>query len=235
MVEKKKISRRKSYLRSLKSHVTRFPLFVWLNILTIIFLGILSLYAKIEQKGQGVENLFSDPFNIGIFYFGWLTSISEILWCVAISLCLFTVSLLPKLNRRSKFFLLTSALLMSWLYFDDRFRLTLILCVFFGAYRLVKLTVYSIYGALLLLYAWKFRGVIQQTPYIPLVIAFVLFAFSSAIDITPMSSRGFHAMLEDGTKLIGLIDLTAYFWYVCQQTISLYLSPTIIDKKKIED
>ncbi len=42
---------------------------------------------------------------------------------------------------------------------------------------------------------------------------------SSAIDITPISSRGIHAMLEDGTKLVGLINLTIYFWWICQQEI----------------
>jgi hypothetical protein len=213
MTEKKPTSR---YLRS----ITRFPLLVWLNIITIAFLGILSIYAKLERKGQGVENLFSDPFNVGVFYLGWLTGISEILWCVSITVCLFTVSLLPQLNRRSKLFLLASALLMSWLYFDDRFRITLIICAFFGTYRKIKMAVYSIYGFLLLAYAWQYKDIIKQTPYIPLLIAFILFVFSSAIDITPMSSRGFHAMLEDGTKLIGLINLTVYFWYICRRTIT---------------
>ncbi|MGF1539162.1 MAG: hypothetical protein ACFCU5_01720 [Pleurocapsa sp.] len=64
-----------------------------------------------------------------------------------------------------------------------------------------------------------FRHTIKKTPYAPLVIPFGLFAFSSAIDITPMSSKGIHAMLEDGTKLIGLINLTIYFWYICQQEL----------------
>ena len=108
---------------------------------------------------------------------------------------------------------------MSLFYFDDRFRLTLILCVYFGSYQFVKMTVYSLYGLLLIFYAWLFRSTIRLTPYIPLLISFCLFGFSSAIDITPMSSRGIHAMLEDGTKLIGLINLTIYFWYVCQREI----------------
>jgi hypothetical protein len=224
MAENNQIPPNKSSWRAIEPHLTRFSVLLWVNIITIAFLSILSLYAKIERKGQGVENLFSDPFNIGIFYLGWLTSISEILWCVAIVICLFTVTLLPKLNSQSKFFLLASALLMSWLYFDDRFRLTLILCVFFGTYRLVKVTIYLIYGVCLLLYVWRFKSIIWQTPYIPLLIAFGLFAFSSTIDITPMNSPGIHAMLEDGTKLIGLINLSVYFWYICRETILLYFS-----------
>jgi hypothetical protein len=228
MTEKKPTSRFKFDFRSI---ITRFPLLAWSNIITIAFLSLLSIYAKVERKGQGVENLFSDPFNVGVFYLGWLTGISEILWCVSITVCLFTVSLLPQLNRRWKFFLLASALLMSWLYVDDRFRITLIICAFFGAYRKVKMAVYLTYGSLLLRYVWQYKDLIQQTPYIPLLIAFILFAFSSAIDITPMSSRGFHAMLEDGTKLIGLIDLTIYFWYICHQIISLYFASNTNSQK----
>lgn len=95
----------------------------------------------------------------------------------------------------------------------------MVLCVFFSTCKLVKLSVYSLYGLLLLFYAWLFRYTIRQTPYIPLLVSFCLFGFSSAIDITPITSRGIHAMLEDGTKLVGLINLTIYFWWICQQEI----------------
>ncbi len=213
----------KSWLRRLQQHFAHLPILVWLNILTIVILILLSVYAKIKSKGSNIEILFSDPFNIGIFYLGWLTGISETLWCGAIAICLFTAVLLPKASNSYRLFLLVSALVMTWLYFDDRFRLTLILCVFFGNYKIVKTTVYSLYGLLLIIYGARFRRIIRQTPYIPLLISFCLFGFSSAIDITPMSSRGLHAMLEDGTKLIGLINLTIYFGYVCQKEINKYL------------
>lgn len=206
-----------------KKHLSRIPLLVWLNSLTIVALSGLSIYAKIKRKGEGIEDLFSDPFDRQTFYFGWFTGVSEILWCAAIAICLFTTFLLPQPNRQSKTFFLVSALLMSLLYFDDRFRLTLILIVFFGAYTKVKAVVYSIYGSLLLLYGWKFWRRISQTPYLPLLASFFLFAFSSLVDITPMASRAAHAMLEDGTKLIGLINLTLYFWYVCYGEVKQYL------------
>jgi hypothetical protein len=209
----------KSWFSKSQQHFTRIPVLIWLNLLTVIILALLSIYAKIRSKGQNIEILFSDPFNIGTFYLGWFTAVSEILWCAAIAVCLFTCILLPKSNRKFKFFLIVSSLVMGLLYFDDRFRLTLILCVFFGTSKIVKTTVYSIYGLILIAYALQFRPIIRKTPYIPLLISFFLFGFSSAIDITPMSSQGIHAMLEDGTKLIGLINMTIYFWYICQQKI----------------
>jgi hypothetical protein len=203
-------------MSSSQKSLFRVPLLIWLNILVLIFLAILSFYAKVESKGENIENLFSDPFNIGIYYLGWFTGVSEILWCTAIAICLFTIGLLPNFSRQSKQFLFVSALLMALLYFDDRFRLTLILSAFFGTYIKVKTIVYSFYGLVLIGYGIKFWSTIKQTPYFPLLFSFVLFAFSSAVDITPLSSRGLHAMLEDGTKLIGLINLTAYFWYICR-------------------
>ncbi|HEY9770008.1 MAG TPA: hypothetical protein V6C71_16195 [Coleofasciculaceae cyanobacterium] len=209
----------KSWLNQGKQHFKSIPVLIWLNAITVIILSLLSIYAKIKSKGSGIENLFSDPFYFGIFYLGWFTSVSEIMWCTAIAICLFSAFLLPESNRRFQIFLCASALVMLLLFFDDRFRLTLILCVFFNTCKIVKLAVYSLYGLLLVGYAWLFRRTIRQTPYIPLLVSFCLFGFSSAIDITPISSRGIHAMLEDGTKLIGLINLTIYFWWICQQEI----------------
>ena len=209
----------KSWLNKGKQHFAFSFIFIWLNILTIVILSLLSIYARIKSKGNNIESLFSDPFDISIFYLGWFTSISETMWCAAISISLFTAALLPKSSRQFKVFLIVSALVMSLLYFDDRFRLTLILCVFFGTYKIVKMTVYLIYGLLLVFYAWTFRSIIQRTPYISLLIAFFLFSFSSAVDITLINNGGIHAMLEDGTKLIGLVNLAVYFWYICQQEI----------------
>ncbi|MEO0013062.1 MAG: hypothetical protein RLZZ535_1451, partial [Cyanobacteriota bacterium] len=69
----------KSWLNRGKQHFQSIPVLIWSNALTIVFLSLLSIYAKIKSKGSGIENLFSDPFYFNIFYEGWLTSISETL------------------------------------------------------------------------------------------------------------------------------------------------------------
>ena len=209
----------KYWLDKGKQHFNRIPILIWLNAIAIVILSLLSIYARLRSKGASIESLFSDPFYTGIYYLGWFTSISEIMWCSAIAVCIFSGILIPASNRQFKIFLFGSSLVMLMLFFDDRFRSTLILCAFFGACKVVKLSVYSIYGLVLIFYAWFFRHTIRKTPYIPLLISFCLFGFSSAIDITPISSRGIHAMLEDGTKLVGLINLTIYFWWICHQEI----------------
>ena len=202
----------------INKNLSRIPLLITLNTLAIIVLSALGIYARIQGKERGLANLFSDPFSSHYFYFGWLTGISEIIWCIAIAVCLFTCTLLPKFHR-SQIFFLASGLLMTLLYIDDRFRLTLILSAFFGTYFKVKAVIYLMYGALLVAYGKKFWYIISQTPYFPLLLAFFLFGFSSAADIAPINNRGLHAMLEDGTKLIGLINLTVYFWYLCYKEI----------------
>lgn len=197
-----------------KQRLSQIPWFIALNIIAIILLSSLGIYAKMQGKEQGLVDLFSDPFYGRDFYLGWLTGISEIIWCIAIAICLFTSTLLPRYHRR-QLFLIASSLLMTLLFIDDRFRFTLIMSIFFKSHLKVKATVYLLYGGLLIVYSKRFWSTISQTPYIPLFLAFFLFAFSSIADITPVNNEGFHAMLEDGTKLIGLINLTVYFWYIC--------------------
>ncbi|MGL5807116.1 MAG: hypothetical protein ACRC2R_10540 [Xenococcaceae cyanobacterium] len=208
------------------------PLLILSNIFAIVILSVIGLYAKVERKGNGVEKLFSDPFDSSNFYLGWLTSLSEIFWCVAISICIFSIALLSHNHiaykaasdrKHTQKFLLVSALLMSLLYIDDRFRLTLIICDFFNAN--LKPVTNIFYGSLLILYAKKWWWKIRTTTYFPLLICFCLFGLSSYADIVPLQSHGASAMLEDGTKLIGLINLTFYFWYVCSREIkNFYLN-----------
>lgn len=214
----------KLWLQRSKQHFQSIPVLIWLNAIMIVVLSALSIYAKIKSKGASIESLFTDPFYSRMFYSGWLTSLSEILWCTAIAICLFSAFILPKSGRRFQIFLVASAMVMLLLFFDDRFRLTLILCVLFSTCKVVKISVYSLYGLLLISYAWLFRRTIRRTPYIPLLVSFCLFGFSSAIDITPISSRGIHAMLEDGSKLVGLMNLTIYFWCICQQEIKIKIA-----------
>ena len=211
------VSRRR--WRVAKKQLSSVPLLIWFNSLTLFLLGILSIYAKVESKGRNIEQLFSDPFNRGIPYLGFLTGISEILWCAIITICLFT-SVLPQLRHSAKRFLTASALLLTVLFFDDRFRLTLMVSAYTHdlhiAHKIVKFAIYALYGSLFMLYGIKFWRKIRLTPYLPLVVSFLLFAFSSVTDMTPMPSQGAHAMLEDGSKLLGLINLALYFWHVCQ-------------------
>lgn len=204
-------------LELFKKHFFTVPFLAAFNILTVLILGWLSVYAKLNKKGDGVERLFSDPFNFWFPYEGILTGVSEVLGCSCVAICAFSFGLLRQKDPRSRstIFLFFSALLLGVLYVDDRFRMTLILT----RLGISKKIIYLCYASGVLLYISNFWRYIKTTPYLPLVLALLLFAISRFEDIINSPSTGLHAMLEDGTKLLALLNLALYFWYVCHQEV----------------
>ena len=208
-------------LELLKKHFFTVPLLAIFNTLTILTLAVLSVYAKLKNQGDGVERLFSDPFNFWFPYEGILTGVSEVLWCIPVAICAFTFGVLRQKEpqSRSAIFLFFSALLLGVFFLDDRFRMTLIL----SRLGISKKLIYLCYGSAVFLYGLKFWRYIKTTPYLPLVVAFVLFAISRFEDIVDLKSLGVHAMLEDGTKLLALLNLAMYFWHICHQELRRHL------------
>lgn len=208
-------------LELIKKHFFTVPFLAAFNTLTLLILGGLSVYAKLKNQGDGVERLFSDPFNFWFPYEGILTGISEVLWCIPVAICAFTFGVLRQKEprRRSGIFLFFSALLLGVFFLDDRFRMTLILSRLGISTKLI----YLCYGTAVFLYGLKFWRYIKTTPYLPLVAAFLLFAISRFEDMLALQSLGLHAMLEDGTKLLALLNLALYFWHVCHQEVGRHL------------
>jgi len=205
------------FFKTIKKQFTRVPFLVVFNTLTILMLGVLGIYAKLTRKGTGFDRLFSDPFNYGSPYEGILTGVSEVLWCVTVITCAFTFGVLRQKKARSRveMFLLFSALLLGLLFIDDRFRITLIL----SSLGVSKKLIYLCYGSLIVIYGIKFWRLILATPYLPLIAAFILFSISRFEDVFTAKTIGMHAMLEDGTKLLALVNLALYFWHICHQEI----------------
>ncbi|MEG4818168.1 MULTISPECIES: hypothetical protein [unclassified Microcoleus] len=185
--------------------------------MTLLILGGVSIYAKLNNKGRGVERLFSDPFNFWFPYEGIFTGVSEVLGCLPVAICAFTFGVLRQKDRgsRSAIFLFFSALLLGVFYLDDRFRMTLIM----SRLGISKKIIYLCYGSAVFLYGVKFWRYIKTTHYLPLVAAFLLFAISRLEDLLETPHQALHAMLEDGTKLLGLVNLALYFWYVCHHEV----------------
>ncbi|MEG4346341.1 hypothetical protein QUB70_24140 [Microcoleus sp. A003_D6] len=216
-----KIPKFSNSLEILKKHFFTVPFLAVFNTLTVLILGGLSVYAKLNNKGEGVERLFSDPFNFWFPYEGILTGVSEVLWCIPVTTCAFTFGVLRQKDPRSRSgtFLFFSALLLGVFFLDDRFRMTLIL----SQLGISKKLIYLCYGSAVFLYGVKFWRYIKTTPYLPLVAAFLLFAISRFEDILDLRSQGTHAMLEDGTKLLAVVNLALYFWHVCHQEVGRHL------------
>ncbi|MEG4121750.1 hypothetical protein QUA43_30295 [Microcoleus sp. N9_B4] len=216
-----KIPKLSNSLEIFKKHFFRVRFLAAFNILTVLILGGLSVYAKLNNQGDGVERLFSDPFNVWFPYEGILTGVSEVLWCIPVAICAFTFGVLRQKEPRSRstIFLFFSALLLGVFFLDDRFRMTLII----SRLGISSKFIYLCYGTAVFLYGVKFWRYIKTTPYLPLVVAFLLFAISRFEDIFESQSLGVHAMLEDGTKLLALLNLALYFWHVCHQEIGRHL------------
>ncbi|MBD1883601.1 hypothetical protein [Microcoleus vaginatus] len=216
-----KIPKLSNSLELFKKHFFRVRFLAAFNILTVLILGWLSVYAKLNNQGDGVERLFSDPFNFWFPYEGILTGVSEILWCTPVAICAFTFGVLRQKNPRSRasIFLFFSALLLGVFFLDDRFRMTLII----SRLGISKKLIYLCYGSAVFLYGVKFWRYMKTTPYLPLVAAFLLFAISRFEDMLNLQSQGVHAMLEDGTKLLALLNLALYFWHVCHQELGRHL------------
>ena len=208
-------------LNFIRKNFYHVPFLAAFNILTVLMLGGLSVYAKLNNQGDGLERLFSDPFDLWFPYEGILTGVSEVLWCVAVTICAFTFGVVrqQKSRSRSQIFLFFSALLLGVFFLDDRFRMTLIL----SSLGVSKKLIYLCYASGVFIYSVKFWRFIRTTAYLPLIAAVLLLAISRLEDLFSVQNQGLHAILEDGTKLLGVLNLALYFWHVCDREVGRYL------------
>lgn len=214
----------KLWYRLCRNHCT----VLLLNLAVILPFGLLTAYIKLStllngysggrtlRRSAGIElliTLFSEPYSIP--YEGILTEISEIVWCFPIALCFFTASLLNQ--RQLRRYLLCLGTFLALLLVDDAFRVTLILHF---ALDLPKVLMYALYSAIGVAIATCFWRTILTTPYVLLVLAGGLLMISAAADFLPISGIGTPIMLEDGTKLLGLVNLTLYCWQSAKSALA---------------
>ena len=205
-----------------------------LNLAVILPFGLITGYIKLSTFINGYSTagtlnreagiklltiLFSEPYAIP--YEGILTEISEIIWCFPIALCLFTASLLK--YSRLRRYLISLSVFLILLLIDDAFRITLIL---YFVLSIPKIMPYGMYVAIGVAIAIHFHRTILKTPYGWLFLATGLMATSVAASFLPIRGIGTPIMLEDGSKLLGLVNLTIYAWKLAQSTLSTKLSTT---------
>ena len=194
------------------------PILLLAYIPTVVVLIIIKL-----QNVISVRHLTRDPLAIvkQPFYLGIISNLGILLWCSAAAICFFTFVVLRKdfEQRIPKSFLLFSGLVTSVLLFDDFF---LLHEDFFPNYLLVPEKIaYLGYGIMLSLYLIGFRKVILRTEFIPLLLAIGWFGFSVLVDSgkipLPSSIRGGEGefLLEDGSKLLGIVSWFVYYTMVC--------------------
>lgn len=190
---------------------------LWCNSVAVLLFVALSLYVKLFDKGGQLVLLFEDPFLVGRAYIGTFSALSDLLWCATVIICLCSFGLLNTIRPGQKVnrFLLYSAIGTGVLLMDDAFRIHLIL----AKIGVPKILIYLVYGIAALSYVFVFWRTIRGTPYILLLLAAILFIVSAVVDTTPLPGKGSIAMLEDGTKLLGIINIVLYFRHVCWQAV----------------
>lgn len=202
-------------------------LFQYSNLFFILIFLLIGLYAKLGggQRGHIVSTLFSDFFSDTFPFYGVFTSTSDILWCIAVSICWFTYGLLRSYKGRNHVekFIFYSAILLTLFLADDLFRITLTLKFFLGIPKIIP---YLAYGILVSVYGWKYRAFLSSTPYVLLLVVVGLLTISGVTDVANLPGKGTPALLEDGTKMLAVLNIAIYYWFVCQQALSSVLSPS---------
>lgn len=210
--------RLKDLLAATRKQLATDHLIIWLNGLTLLLFLALGVYVRVWHKGEGLALLFDEPWSSERPYTGFLTRISEVLWCFSATICLFGFGLLRSLpaRRQVDWFMLCSGFGLVVLLVDDLFRLTVILNSFAGV---PKVLMYLIYGAGAIAYSCYFWRRVLSTPYVLLLVAAVSFIVSGLVDLVHVGGVGLPAILEDGPKLLGLLNIALYFWTVCRQAV----------------
>lgn len=207
----------KALRQKTKSYSNQYRFILFFNLAAVGLFLALAVYAVlVEGGGAIISQLFEEPFVIERPYTGMLTKVSELLWSITGIICFLSYSFLKRLSpqRRSDPFLLYSAVGCGILLMDDAFRLTLMMSLFLG---IPKLLMYVIYGTGAIAYGLAFWRRMLATPYGLLIIAAIFLVFSALTDVLHITGQGLPAMLEDGTKFIGILNIALYFWVVCHR------------------
>ena len=204
---------------------------LWPNLTVMGFLLAIATYIKFagvfdttkhHSRVEFLSKLFEESFLPTEPYVGLLANISDILWCGAALTCWFSYSLARKLgqSRHTIHFFLFSAVLLSLFLLDDTFRITLILALLVGV---PKLVMYGLYGMAVVVYIGLFWRQILKTPYLLILAAVSLLVVSALADVVHLPGRGTPILMEDGAKLLGILNIGLYFYQVCsQQLLAVY-------------
>jgi hypothetical protein len=83
----------------------------------------------------------------------------------------------------------------------------------------IELVAYILYAVIFAAYVWRYRSKIVQGNLVPVIITVVFMGFSILIDIFLHNHLRSHDLLEEGSKLIGIVSWFNYFFLVSQQRL----------------
>ena len=214
-------SRNGMNLSSLKS-----PTYIWLSIIVI---PILLLVLAVIQREVSLDILMLDPLRAAEapFFYGALSNIGIVVWCVAASVCLFiglVVTRLEGFNEDAKYMLAAGVLSMV-LMFDDLFMLHE--RVLPDRIGIPEPVVYLVYLLSVAWYLIRFRKALISTEPVILMSSLVLFAISMFSDIVlGKPETVLERIVEDGAKFLGIWLWTGFHLRAAWLVMGRQLRPT---------
>lgn len=205
-------------------------LFAYLPALLIVAVAAL-------QPGIAPTVLFDDPTAVvdAPFFVGLLSNAGVVIWAATAAICLFTWEMLKRTGgdgRIARFFL-ASGLLSAYLTSDDLFMIHERL---FPVYLSITEGVpKSILLATMVAFLFFHRGTILKSEYALLGLSLGFLGLSFVVDLsaiqgsmkqyTPLGAEH-RQLLEDGTKLLGIVGWFVYFARFAGDAVAARISPT---------
>ncbi|AFZ18094.1 hypothetical protein [Allocoleopsis franciscana] len=193
-----------------------FPILIGLYIPMLILVAMIVLVG--HQFDIPMDDLTRDPAAIrgDSPFIGVLSYIGVLFWCASVAICLFSFALLKQTGGIGEFtaFFLFGGLISLLLLLDDLF---LFHETVFPLYlKIPEKLVFLSYGLMILGYITRFRKLILKTDFIFLLLAFGLLGLSIFIDLLDLRIS---ILLEDGSKLFGIISWFGYLALTCFQVV----------------
>lgn len=197
------------------------------SILVLLIMVMVSLIFNIS-----CDKMTRDPLAIARIspLSGILSNLGILLWCSAASICFFGAILLLNIKPRDTFwFLLFSALLSSYLLFDDLFQIhdNLFEDLAGGS----EYVAFAATGIAICAYLIAFREIILRTNFSLLLLALGFFAASVAIDLILypwfLPFGHWEHLFEDGAKWLGISCWCSYYVFTSRQLLtSIFGNPS---------
>ncbi|MBF8275518.1 MAG: hypothetical protein HW390_591 [Candidatus Brocadiaceae bacterium] len=169
----------------------------------MVVVGLVKEFYKIS-----IHTMTQDPASLGGIHplSGFVSSLGVLLWCAAASICFFAALTILKGKQGDAFrFLLFSAVLTSYLMFDDLFQIHEELASEYLG--LNEKTVTASLFIAIVTHLITFRQIILRTNFFVLLLALGFFSTSVAVDQVWCREYFF----EDGAKLLGIACWCSYF------------------------
>lgn len=206
----------------------------WL-VYALTFVPVMLLLAvAVVQTATPLSYLTKDPLTVAEMapaaccrvYYGAISNIGILLWCVAAAVCLFTALILWLADAKStdagRFApaLLAAGLFSGWMTLDDLF---LVHENVLPALGIPQKLVYVIYALITMAYLAFARRLILGGRLVMFACAIGLLTLSVGVDVVATSEGFMHVLIEDGAKLIGIAAWAAFHIEVAASVLSARL------------